>query len=86
MNIGAGTITCNYDGKHKYRTIIRDKCFVGADVQLKAPIEIGEGSIIGAGSTITKDVPPRTLAVTRSKQRVYRLREDQILYKNDEDR
>ncbi len=77
VNIGCGTITCNYDGKKKHRTIINDRCFVGSDVQFVAPIEIGEESLIGAGSTITKDVPPRSLAVCRSKQRNYPLREGQ---------
>ncbi len=77
VNIGCGTITCNYDGKKKHRTIINDRCFVGSDVQFVAPVEIGEESLIGAGSTITKDVPPRSLAVCRSKQRSYPLREGQ---------
>lgn len=75
VNIGCGTITCNYDGKHKHRTVINDRCFVGSDVQFVAPVVIGEGSLIGAGSTITRDVPPGSLAVARSKQRVYRFRE-----------
>lgn len=74
VNIGCGTITCNYDGKRKHPTIIRDRCFVGSDVQLVAPIEIGEGSAIGAGSTITKDVPPGMLAVSRASQKLYPLR------------
>jgi bifunctional UDP-N-acetylglucosamine pyrophosphorylase/glucosamine-1-phosphate N-acetyltransferase len=77
VNIGCGTITCNYDGKNKHRTIIGDRCFVGSDVQFVAPVEIGEESLIGAGSTITKDVPPRNLAVSRSKQKSYPLREGQ---------
>jgi len=74
VNIGCGTITCNYDGTHKHRTTIRDRCFVGSDVQLVAPVEIGEGSVIGAGSTITRNVPPGTLAVSRTPQKVYPLR------------
>lgn len=86
VNIGCGTITCNYDGRKKHRTIIRDRCFVGSDVQFVAPIEIGEGSVIGAGSTITKDVPPKTLAVTRVKQKVYPLRKHQGLAEPNEDR
>ncbi|MEW6349150.1 MAG: bifunctional UDP-N-acetylglucosamine diphosphorylase/glucosamine-1-phosphate N-acetyltransferase GlmU [Thermodesulfobacteriota bacterium] len=77
VNIGCGTITCNYDGKHKYTTVINDHCFIGSDVQLVAPVEIGEGSVIGAGSTITRDVPPRSLAVSRVKQKVYPLRRGQ---------
>jgi bifunctional UDP-N-acetylglucosamine pyrophosphorylase / glucosamine-1-phosphate N-acetyltransferase len=74
VNIGCGTITCNYDGRHKHRTTIGDRCFVGSDVQFVAPVEIGEGSVIGAGSTITRNVPPRSLAVTRASQKVYPLR------------
>jgi bifunctional UDP-N-acetylglucosamine pyrophosphorylase/glucosamine-1-phosphate N-acetyltransferase len=86
VNIGCGTITCNYDGRKKHRTIIRDKCFVGSDVQFVAPIEIGEGSVIGAGSTVTKNVPPRTLAVTRAKQRIFPLRKHQGPVGSDENR
>jgi bifunctional UDP-N-acetylglucosamine pyrophosphorylase / glucosamine-1-phosphate N-acetyltransferase len=77
VNIGCGTITCNYDGKAKHPTIIEDHCFVGSDVQFVAPVKIGEGSLIGAGSTITRDVPPKTLAVTRAKQKNYPLRRGQ---------
>lgn len=77
VNIGCGTITCNYDGKAKHPTIIGDRCFVGSDVQFVAPVEIGEGSVIGAGSTITKDVPPGSLAVSRAKQKNYPLRKGQ---------
>lgn len=77
VNIGCGTITCNYDGKRKHRTVIRDRCFVGSDVQFVAPVEIGQGSVIGAGSTITRDVPPKSLAVSRTRQKVYPLREGQ---------
>jgi bifunctional UDP-N-acetylglucosamine pyrophosphorylase / glucosamine-1-phosphate N-acetyltransferase len=86
VNIGCGTITCNYDGKKKHRTVIGDNCFVGSDVQFVAPVEIGEGSVIGAGSTITKDVPPRSLAVSRSKQKMFPLRQGQGLKSADEDR
>jgi bifunctional UDP-N-acetylglucosamine pyrophosphorylase/glucosamine-1-phosphate N-acetyltransferase len=68
VNIGAGTITCNYDGVNKHKTIIGDGVFVGSDSALVAPVEIGEGSYIGAGSVITKDVPPEALAVARGKQ------------------
>ncbi len=68
VNIGAGTITCNYDGANKYLTEIGDNVFVGSDTQLIAPIKIGDGVTIGAGSTITKDVEPQVLALSRSKQ------------------
>lgn len=77
VNIGCGTITCNYDGRKKHKTVIGDNSFVGSDVQFVAPIKIGEGCVIGAGSTITKDVPDRSLAVTRAKQKVYQLRSGQ---------
>ncbi len=70
VNIGAGTITCNYDGKHKNKTIIEDGAFIGSDSQLVAPIRIGRGAYVGAGSTITKDVPADALALTRAPQRV----------------
>ncbi|MCU7929776.1 MAG: bifunctional UDP-N-acetylglucosamine diphosphorylase/glucosamine-1-phosphate N-acetyltransferase GlmU [Candidatus Thiodiazotropha sp. (ex Codakia rugifera)] len=68
VNIGAGTITCNYDGANKYRTIIGDRAFIGSDTQLVAPVSVGEGATIGAGSTITKDAPPERLTLSRSKQ------------------
>jgi bifunctional UDP-N-acetylglucosamine pyrophosphorylase/glucosamine-1-phosphate N-acetyltransferase len=68
VNIGAGTITCNYDGIRKHPTVIEDEVFVGSDTQLVAPVKIGKGAVIGAGSTITKDVPPDALAVSRAKQ------------------
>lgn len=67
-NVGCGTITCNYDGFAKYQTIIGDEVFVGSDVQFIAPVEIGRGSIIGAGSTITKNVPADALALSRAEQ------------------
>lgn len=67
-NIGAGVITCNYDGVHKHRTVIGEKSFVGSDSTLVAPVEIGDGAYIGAGSCITKDVPAGALAVARSHQ------------------
>lgn len=86
VNIGCGTITCNYDGRAKHPTIIGDHCFIGSDVQFVAPVEIGEGSLIGAGSTITRNVPPRTLAVSRSKQKNYPLRKDQGPAESDENR
>lgn len=68
VNIGAGTITCNYDGANKYRTIIGDRAFIGSDTQLVAPVSVGEGATIGTGSTITKDAPPEKLTLSRSKQ------------------
>ena len=68
-NIGAGTITCNYDGVNKFKTIIEDEVFVGSDSQLIAPITIGKGATIGAGSTITKDCENGKLTLTRAKQK-----------------
>jgi bifunctional UDP-N-acetylglucosamine pyrophosphorylase/glucosamine-1-phosphate N-acetyltransferase len=68
-NIGAGTITCNYDGIAKHPTIIGDGVFVGSDTQLVAPVTVGAGALIGAGATITKDVPPYALALSRAEQK-----------------
>jgi bifunctional UDP-N-acetylglucosamine pyrophosphorylase/glucosamine-1-phosphate N-acetyltransferase len=68
VNIGAGTITCNYDGANKHRTTIGDNVFVGSDTQFIAPVTIGSGATIGAGSTITKDTPEQKLTLARSKQ------------------
>jgi len=70
VNIGCGTITCNYDGVNKHKTVIEDDVFVGSDTQFVAPVRIGRGSLIGAGSTITKDVPPDSLALSRCEQKV----------------
>jgi bifunctional UDP-N-acetylglucosamine pyrophosphorylase / glucosamine-1-phosphate N-acetyltransferase len=70
VNIGCGTITCNYDGVNKHKTIIEDHVFVGSDTQFVAPVRIGRGSLIGAGSTITRDVPADALAISRSEQRI----------------
>ncbi len=70
VNIGAGTITCNYDGVKKHPTVIEDGVFIGSDTQLVAPVRVGAGSLVGAGSTITKDIPPDSLAVTRAPLRV----------------
>ena len=67
-NIGAGTITCNYDGKRKYKTKISSNVFVGSNSSLVAPIKLEEGSIIGAGSVITKNVKKKSLALTRTHQ------------------
>jgi bifunctional UDP-N-acetylglucosamine pyrophosphorylase/glucosamine-1-phosphate N-acetyltransferase len=68
VNIGAGTITCNYDGAHKHRTVIEDNVHIGSDVQLIAPVTVGRGSTIGAGATISKDVPPGGLTLTQKTQ------------------
>jgi bifunctional UDP-N-acetylglucosamine pyrophosphorylase/glucosamine-1-phosphate N-acetyltransferase len=68
VNIGCGTITCNYDGVKKHRTIIEDHVFVGSDTQFVAPVRVGRNSLIGAGSTITRDVPPDSLALSRAPQ------------------
>jgi len=68
VNIGAGTITCNYDGANKHRTVIEDEAFIGSDTQLIAPVKIGRGATIGAGSTITRDAPAGDLTLSRSKQ------------------
>ena len=68
VNIGAGTITCNYDGANKHATVIEDGVFVGSDTMLVAPVTIGEGALVGAGSTITKNVSPGALALGRARQ------------------
>lgn len=68
VNIGAGTITCNYDGVNKHRTVIGDDAFIGSDTQLVAPVTIGAGADIGAGSTVTKDAPAGQLTISRAKQ------------------
>ncbi|MCT7654598.1 hypothetical protein MBH78_06925 [Oceanimonas sp. NS1] len=69
MNIGAGTITCNYDGVNKFQTVIEDGVFVGSDTQLVAPVRIGKNATLGAGSTVTKDVAEAELVITRVAQR-----------------
>ena len=68
VNIGAGTITCNYDGANKHRTVIEDGAFIGSDTQLVAPVTIGRDATIGAGSTITKDAPADSLTLSRARQ------------------
>ncbi|OGT08148.1 MAG: hypothetical protein A2X78_05260 [Gammaproteobacteria bacterium GWE2_37_16] len=68
VNIGAGTITCNYDGVNKYQTIIKDGAFIGSNSQLVAPVCIGKNATIGAGSTITEDAPAGKLTLARAKQ------------------
>ncbi|MEN2994127.1 MAG: bifunctional UDP-N-acetylglucosamine diphosphorylase/glucosamine-1-phosphate N-acetyltransferase GlmU [Thermodesulfovibrio sp.] len=69
VNIGAGTITCNYDGQKKHKTIIEDNVFIGSDTQLIAPVRVCKGAYIGAGSTITKEVPEDALAISRTPQK-----------------
>lgn len=70
VNIGAGTIVCNYDGAVKSRTVIGERAFIGSGVMLVAPVEIGSGATIGAGSTVSKDAPPNELTVARARQTV----------------
>lgn len=68
VNVGAGTIFCNYDGAHKHQTVLEDDVFIGSDTQLVAPVTVGRGATVAAGSTITKDVPPGGLAVCRARE------------------
>ncbi|MCM8595244.1 bifunctional UDP-N-acetylglucosamine diphosphorylase/glucosamine-1-phosphate N-acetyltransferase GlmU [Accumulibacter sp.] len=68
VNIGAGTITCNYDGANKFKTIIEDDAFIGSDTQLVAPVTVGRGATLGAGTTLTRDAPPDTLTISRVAQ------------------
>jgi bifunctional UDP-N-acetylglucosamine pyrophosphorylase/glucosamine-1-phosphate N-acetyltransferase len=68
VNIGAGTITCNYDGANKFRTVIEDDAFIGSDSQLVAPVTVGKGATLGAGTTLTKDAPAGKLTISRAKQ------------------
>jgi bifunctional UDP-N-acetylglucosamine pyrophosphorylase/glucosamine-1-phosphate N-acetyltransferase len=68
VNIGAGTITCNYDGANKHRTVIEDDVHIGSDTQLVAPVTIGRGATVGAGTTVWKDVPPETLVLNQKTQ------------------
>ncbi len=69
VNVGCGTITCNYDGANKYQTVIGDNAFIGSGVELVAPVEVGEGATVGAGSTIGKDAPAGELTIERSRQK-----------------
>ncbi|MCK5640118.1 MAG: bifunctional UDP-N-acetylglucosamine diphosphorylase/glucosamine-1-phosphate N-acetyltransferase GlmU, partial [Gammaproteobacteria bacterium] len=71
VNVGAGTITCNYDGANKYQTIIEDNCFIGSGSQLVAPVKVSKGATIGAGSAITNDAPAGELTLSRSKQKTF---------------
>ncbi len=73
VNFGCGTVTVNYDGKHKHRTIIEDNAFIGCNTNLIAPIKIGENASTGAGSTITNDVPNNSLAISRVKEQINKL-------------
>jgi len=68
VNIGAGTITCNYDGVKKWRTVIEDGAFIGSNTELVAPVRVGRGALVGAGSTVTRDVPPGAVTVSRVPQ------------------
>jgi len=68
VNVGAGTITCNYDGAHKHRTVIEDDVFIGSDTQLVAPVTVRRGATLGAGTTLTRDAPPDTLTLSRAPQ------------------
>jgi len=68
VNIGAGTITCNYDGVNKFRTVIEDDAFIGSDTQLVAPVRVGRGATLGAGTTLTADAPADQLTISRTKQ------------------
>jgi bifunctional UDP-N-acetylglucosamine pyrophosphorylase/glucosamine-1-phosphate N-acetyltransferase len=68
VNVGAGTITCNYDGANKHRTIIEDDVFIGSDTQLVAPVRVGRGATLGAGTTLTHDAPDGKLTLSRAKQ------------------
>jgi bifunctional UDP-N-acetylglucosamine pyrophosphorylase/glucosamine-1-phosphate N-acetyltransferase len=69
VNVGAGTITCNYDGRQKHQTVIEDGAFIGSDTQLVAPVTIGPGAYVGSGTTVRENVPAGSLAVSAGKQR-----------------
>jgi bifunctional UDP-N-acetylglucosamine pyrophosphorylase/glucosamine-1-phosphate N-acetyltransferase len=69
VNVGAGTITCNYDGEQKHQTVIEDGAFIGSDTQLVAPVNVGRGAYVGSGTTVREDVPAGSLAVSAGKQR-----------------
>ena len=76
VNIGAGTITCNYDGKKKHKTTIQNGAFIGSDTQLVAPVEVGENALIAAGTTLTKNAPPHSLTHSRSQQKSFKKNEN----------
>jgi bifunctional UDP-N-acetylglucosamine pyrophosphorylase/glucosamine-1-phosphate N-acetyltransferase len=69
VNVGAGTITCNFDGQQKHRTVIEDGAFIGSDSQLVAPVTVGRGAYVGSGATVRENVPAGALAVSAGKQR-----------------
>jgi bifunctional UDP-N-acetylglucosamine pyrophosphorylase/glucosamine-1-phosphate N-acetyltransferase len=69
VNVGAGTITCNYDGEQKHQTVIEDGAFIGSDTQLVAPVKVGRGAYVGSGTTVREDVPAGALGVSAGKQR-----------------
>jgi bifunctional UDP-N-acetylglucosamine pyrophosphorylase/glucosamine-1-phosphate N-acetyltransferase len=75
VNIGAGTVTCNFDGKHKNKTVIGDYAFIGSDTMLVAPVTVGEGAVTGAGAVVTKNVPPHTLAVGMPARAIRKLKD-----------
>jgi bifunctional UDP-N-acetylglucosamine pyrophosphorylase/glucosamine-1-phosphate N-acetyltransferase len=75
VNIGAGTITCNYDGIRKNKTEIGDRAFIGSDTMLVAPVTVGDGAVTGAGAVVTKNVPPHTLAVGMPARAIRKLKE-----------
>ncbi len=68
VNVGAGTIFCNYDGYQKHKTVLEDDVFIGSDSQLVAPLRVGAGAYVASGSTVTRDVPPGDLAISRVRQ------------------
>ena len=70
VNVGAGTITCNYDGANKHRTMIEDGAFIGSNASLVAPVTVGRGATIGAGSVVTRDAPAGELSIARARQAV----------------
>ncbi len=83
VNIGAGTITCNYDGAHKHRTVIEDDAFIGSDTQLVAPVTVGKGATLGAGTTLTRDAPPGELTLSRVRQQTIPGWQRPVKKKND---
>ena len=86
VNIGAGTITCNYDGKNKFKTVIKSGVFIGSDSQLVAPVTIGKDAYVAAGATVTKDVPSGALAISRAKQRMLKNWHKRAVLKNEKEK